>query len=143
MNDASPAKRAIAVAILVWVCLWPLAHRVLVAIWDVNPWKLGAFAMYATPTPPVQVVLLKKGNAGLVPIDERTLPQGVRAVLDRFRIERHALGRLRLPDDVGRATLRASPNLEWLVVAVQRMLLDSDSARMTSRRDEYVYERTE
>ena len=143
MSDRSQAKRAVAVAILLWVCLWPLAHRILVATWDVNPWKLGAFAMYTTPTPPVQVVLFRKGSDGLVPIDERTLTPAARAVLDRFRVERHALGRLRRPDDVGRATLRSSPDLEWLVVAVQRMLLDLRSARMTSRRDEYVYERAE
>ena len=66
-----------------------------------------------------------------------------RAVLDRFRIERHALGRLRRPDDVGRVTLRAKPDLEWLVVAVQRMVLDASTARMASRRDEYLYERSE
>jgi hypothetical protein len=51
--------------------------------------------------------------------------------------------RLRRLDDVDHATLRSSPDLEWLVVAVQRRLLDSRSARMTSRRDEYVYERAE
>ena len=86
MSDPSQAKRAVAVAILLWVCLWPLAHRILVATWDVNPWKLGAFAMYTTPTPPVQVALFRKGSDGLVPIDERTLTPGVRAVLDRFRV---------------------------------------------------------
>ncbi len=139
-------KRVVAVAVLAFVALWPLAHRGLVAVYDVNPWKLAGFAMYTTPTPPVQVVLFERAageNAeGLAPIDEQTLPPTLRRQLARFRVERHALGALRSPDALGAALLEARRDLEWVVVAVQRMRLDRESARMTSRRDQFVYERS-
>lgn len=135
-------RRAIAIGVLAWVALWPFAHRVLVAVYDVNPWKLGGFAMYTSATPPVQVVAFARGAAGgLQPVDERALPAQARGRLRAFRIERHALGELRSPDDVGRALLDALPNEPWVIVAVQRMRLDPHSARLTSTRAQYPYER--
>ena len=84
---------------------------------------------------------LRKGETGLVPIDELALSEPALRTLRRFRIERHALGDLREPDDVGRALLEARPDLDWVVIAVQRMILERGSARMTSKRRQYVYER--
>ena len=83
-------RRALATAILVWVAAWPLAHRAAVSAFDINPWKLGGFAMYTTATPPVQVVpfedppgdhnapvvvfgKLVKGQAHLFPRGKRSL----------------------------------------------------------------------
>ena len=61
--------------LLVFVALWPFVHLGLVARYEINPWKLGGFAMYTTPVPPVQVVLFEQGRAGgMTPIDERLLP---------------------------------------------------------------------
>jgi hypothetical protein len=134
-------RRALAAGILCWVALWPLVHRAVVAAWDVNPWKLGGFAMYTTATPPVQIALLVRGDTGLEPLDERALPDAVRRALHRFRIERHALGALRSPDDVGRAILEARPELPWVVIAIQRMHLDPTTALMQSTREQVVTER--
>lgn len=136
-------KRVVTIGILTWVALWPLGHRTMVAVYDVNPWKLGGFAMYTTPTPPIQVVAFETTAGGLAPLDERELPEAARRVLRRFRVERHALGELRRPDDLGRSLLDARPDLERVVIAVQRMILDPDSARMTSKRRQYVIERPE
>lgn len=135
-------KRAVAMAILLWVGLWPLAHRALVAHYDVNPWKLSGWAMYTVASPPVLVAFFEKGAGGLVPIDETTLPAPLRAELTRFRVERHALGRLRRPDGVAASVLRSRPELPWLVVAVQQMALDPGSALMTSHKNTYLYERS-
>lgn len=134
-------RRGLAVGVLAWAAVWPLVHRGLVAVWDVNPWKLSGFAMYTTPTPPVQVVAFEAKDGALAPIDEAALPDAARRVLRRFRIERHALGALRPPDDVGRALLDARPDLPHVVIAVQRMRLDPETARMTSIRRQFVYER--
>jgi hypothetical protein len=135
-------KRALAIAVLVFVAVWPFVHRVLVAKYDINPWKLGGFAMYTTPTPPIQVVLFHKVGASLAPIDERELPRPVRRQADAFRTLRHARGRLRRPDALGAAVLEARPDLDWVVIAVQRMRLDRKTARMTSTREQFVYERS-
>ena len=56
-------------------------------------------------------------------------------------VDRHALGQLQSPDDLGDALLEARPDLPWVVVAVQRMSLDAKTARMTSTREQYRFER--
>lgn len=134
-------KRRLVLTLLATLALWPLVHRVLVARYDLNPWKLAGFAMYTTPTPPVLVVVLHDAGGRLAALDERALPVPARRALDRFRAERHALGRLRRPDDLARALFRARPDLDVLVVLVQRIQLDPATARMTSVRERFAYER--
>lgn len=129
-------------AILCWATLWPLVHRALVERYDINPWKLGGFAMYTTPTPPVLVVALEGRQGALKPVDETALPDTARRALRDFRADRHALGELQTAEGVGRALLNARPDLDWVVVAVQRMKLDRQTARMTSTRQQYVFERS-
>jgi hypothetical protein len=136
-------KRRIAIGLLFWTAAWPLGHRALVAAYDVNPWKLGGFAMYTTATPPIQVVAFEKVGSHIEPLDESQLSHDAQRVLRRFRIERHALGKLRGADDLGDALLRARPDLAWIAVAVQKMTLDAGSARMTSSRQQYVFERAD
>lgn len=135
-------KRTLAIAILVLVGLWPLAHRVLVARYGSSPWKLGAFAMYATPTLPVLIGLFRKEDEQLILIDEHELPAHAARVLDRFRRERVALGRLRgPPDEVADAVLLALPDVDLLVVLEQRIWLDRETARIASEKEHFVYRR--
>ena len=61
--------------------------------------------MYASATPPLQVVVFHEAARGMKPLEERTLPESMQEQLARFRIERHALGQLRSVDDVGRSIL--------------------------------------
>jgi hypothetical protein len=128
--------------ILALVLLWPPVQRVLVSRQDVNPWKLGGFAMYAVPTPPVLVAVLEATPGGLRPLDSRKLPEHARREHETFQMRRHVLGALHEPDVLARAVLTAQPELPGIVIAVQRMKLDRHTARMTSRRDRYVYDRT-
>jgi hypothetical protein len=134
--------RAIA-AIVALVALWPLVHRVLVVELDVNPWKLGGFAMYTTPRPPLLVVLFTRQGEHLAPIDERTLPTHVRRQLHSFRARRHALGKRVQPDELARALFDARPRLEGLLVVVQNMRLDRETARMISTKDHFAYTRAD
>jgi hypothetical protein len=123
------------------VALWPLAQRALVARYEIDPWKLGGFAMHATPSLPVLVAIFAPESGRLVLLDESSLPASVRARLDRFRVERVALGRLREPRDVARAILAARPGLAGLVVVVQRTTLDPRTARTTASSERFVYDR--
>lgn len=134
-------KRTAVAALLLFVALWPLAHRVLVARRHVDPWKLGAFAMYATPNLPVLVAAVGSGPNGVAPIDEARLPAWMRERLDRFRVERLALGHLRDPADVGRHLLLARPDLAAVQILVQRSWLDPATARIQVATPRYVYER--
>jgi hypothetical protein len=134
-------RNAIAV-LLGFVALWPLAHRGLVARLGIDPWKLSGFAMYATPSLPVLVSLVVPERAGPAPLDEAALPAWVKAELDRFRVERLALGRLREPAAEARALLVARQNLSSLAVLVQKSTLDADTGRITTSTERYVYDRS-
>jgi hypothetical protein len=125
--------------LLLFVAIWPLLHRGLVAEFQLNPWKLGGFAMYATATPPLRVTVFRNTSDGVAPLDERRLPAAIREELMRFRIRRHALGRLHSADDVGRSILAALPEIDWIVVSIQRMTIDPETARMRSSRNRYRY----
>jgi hypothetical protein len=134
-----------AVALLTFVALWPLAHRGLVAHFDVNPWKLSGFAMYTTPTPPILVVLMIEDStrpAALRPLREADLPAHTREALDDFRRTRHALGHLTRPDAAARSVLRARQGLAHVLVVVQRMWLDPATATMDSDKQTYLYDRS-
>jgi hypothetical protein len=135
-------RRTAVVAVLAWVALWPLAHRALVARYELSPWKLSSFAMYASPHPPILVALLVPSDGRLVPLDETALPTPVRIELDRFRVERHVLGRLRQPDDLARAVLAERPDLPTLLIAVQRTWLDPATAHVDSASEQFGYDRT-
>ena len=50
-------KRRLVIAFLIGFALWPAVHRGLVAAYDVNPWKLAGWAMYARPHFPSRVAL--------------------------------------------------------------------------------------
>lgn len=137
-------RQRIAIGLLVFVAAWPLAHRALVARFDVNPWKLSGFAMYTTATPPVLVALMVEDPtppATLRPLHEATLLPHTRAAIDTFRRERHALGRLVTPDAAGQAVLEARPDLDFVLVVVQRMWLNPSTALMESEKQNYLYDR--
>jgi hypothetical protein len=135
-------KRNAVALLLAWVAVWPLVQRGLVARFAIDPWKLGGFAMYATPSLPLLVALQVPRDGQLVLLDESTLPPPTRAALRRFRVERLALGRLRSPDDAARAVLEARPDLPAVVVLVQHTTLDPRSARTRAETERHSYDRS-
>jgi hypothetical protein len=128
--------------LLAWVALWPLAHRALVARAGVDPWKLAGFAMYARPSLPLLVAVFVPQDGRLVLVDEAALPAATRDRLDRFRVERLALGRLREPEDVARAVLDARADARGVMIVVQRTDLDPRSARTRSQEQIFSYDRS-
>jgi hypothetical protein len=135
-------KRNVVLALLAFVALWPLAQRALVARYGIDPWKLAGFAMYATPSLPVLVALFVPKDGTLVLAQEGELPDPVRARLDRFRVERVALGRLRDPEDLARFFLDARPDASGVMIVVQRTDLDPHSARTISDKEIFSYDRS-
>ncbi len=134
-------RRNAVIGVLLFVALWPLAHRAAVARWEIDPWKLSGFAMYATPSLPVLVAAMGSGPSGSQAVDEAALPAWTRQRLDRFRAERLALGRLRDPADVGRALLIARPDLASVDVLIQRSLLDPRTALIATSVERHTYRR--
>ncbi len=134
-------RERMALAAIAFVALWPLVHRGLVAAYDVNPWKLGGWAMYTAATPPVLVVAFEPRGQGGVPIDRTKLPVYAQQALQRFELRRHVLGNLHRPDEFAAHVLRARSDLSEVVILVQRMVLDPETARMTARTMHYTYDR--
>lgn len=137
----STAQRRVTLALVAFVALWPLAHRALVARTGMNPWKLAGWAMYTTPVVPTIVVLFHEEGGKLALLDERSLPGDAREALQRFRDARTAWGSLVRPEPLARAVFEAQPALQHLVIATQKLTLDSDTARMTSVRENLVFAR--
>jgi len=132
-----PSRRAnrapLFAAIVVIVALWPFVHRGLVLSHDIDPWRLGGFAMYTTYQRTI-VGFFEVTGAGLRVVQEGELPEPVREVLTRFRIRRSALGTWESPDEAVRALHAARPELEHLVVAIQRLWLDPATAHIASEK---------
>ena len=140
MAAAGEGRARFLVTIVALVVVWPLVHRGFVSAYDVNPWKLGGFAMYTTATPPVLVVAFEPRGEGGIPLDRGRLPTHVEQSLQRFEARRHVLGNLVRPDEFAAQVLQSRPDLDRVVVLVQRMVLDPSTARMSARTVHYTYD---
>ena len=134
-------KRRVVRGTLLLVALWPFAHRGLVARFDVSPWKFGGWAMYAAPTPPVLVAVFRPDVGGWRLVSRERFSPATQATFDRFEQARHALGDFHRPDALARAVLDERPDLAEIAIVVERMRLDPATARMTSRKARYDYDR--
>ena len=135
---STAAKRRIVLALLVVFALWPLAQHALVQRYGLNPWKFFGFAMYTQPRiiPIVDVYVLDEAGRRrplLQPDEQR--------VLDAFRLRREVWGELEAPAELARVLrgrVAANADLEIVVTSPK---LDASSARITSDRTSYFYER--
>lgn len=134
----SPARTSrLVVAALVLFALWPLAQHVLARTQQINPWKLGGFAMYTTPAPPLEIGWIAVGAKGPQRIDPDALPAALGRQLRAFEARRHALGRLASPVPTARLVLSALPQSEAVMVVIRRYELDARTAhfRMSEERE--------
>ena len=141
-EPTSLARHGAALALVVGVAVWPIAHRVLVETHEIHPWKLGGFAMYTTYAT-TKVALFEPRATGFRLIDERDLPAGAQAALRDVRGERSALGAFREPDPLARAVFASRPGLDQLLVVVQRLWLDAETAQVDSSKTHFPYERAD
>ncbi len=135
-------RRWALLAIVAWVALWPLAQRGLVSAYDINPWKLGGWAMYTVPTPPVLVALFKDENGQPVLLNEDELGKRLAQSLLEFRTKRHAIGDWLLPDDIARDVLSNRSDIPRMHIVVQRSYLASATGVIEVDRDVYSYDRS-
>jgi len=135
-------KRRALELFLVAFAIWPLIHFGLVERYEVSPWKLAGWAMYAAPTTQVGVAVFAV-RPGRKPerLAEAALPAPVAAEMARFVDRRRTLGRLASPDSIGRELFARRSDLAWTVVAVETRLLDRDSATIERELEKHVYHR--
>ncbi len=138
MEPALRARRVGVLAVLALVALWPLAHRAIVARYDVNPWKLGGFAMYTTYRT-WQVGLFDAKGKQLRPIDPRSLPVSARQAILDFRAQRSAIGTFARPTAMARAVFDARPDLDRMLVVVERFALDPETGRIAAEQRHHPF----
>ncbi len=135
----SRRKRVAIDLLLLAFALWPLAQIGLSLGYEVNPWKLGGWGMYAAPQIPahVRVWCLDGGDVGVCPFE--TLPPDLDPALQEFLRLRLALGRLARPDGLAAALLAGYPELREVRIEVLQPFLDRATARIEERSTTYEY----
>ena len=132
-------KRRVIIIGLVVFTLWPLAHRALVARFEINPWKLFGWAMYCVPNPKtsIQVYELKGDRM------RRLAPEGADDVdMGTYNFRRGILGRLASPKDLVHRTFQRHPDFEGLSVVVDRYHVDWQTALLKWDREITTYLKT-
>jgi hypothetical protein len=128
-------KRRWVLALLLFIAVWPLAHRALVASFQVDPWRLGGWAMYCTPKLRVEVSLVPERQGQPVELE---LPAELRDSANRFAARRAVLGRFVRPTLLAREALDRL-DIESVVVTIQRDRLDPDTKRIVGTREYLRY----
>ncbi len=132
-------KRRLVAGGLIVLALWPLAHRVLVARFELDPWRFFGWAMYCTPKLPVRVHLFAVTDGQRERIEIRTLKRRVRRAVYALPRRRAVFGRLASPAPVGRLLLAARPRAEAVEIEIERWTLDPATASIVDRRTVYRY----
>jgi hypothetical protein len=132
-------KTRVVTVALVAFALWPLAHRALVVAYDVNPWKLGGWAMYTAPSLSIGVALFELRDNRPMVLDAEDLTPRVRKEVRDFVARRSALGVLASPDDLGRVLFEERPQWPLMLVVADVRKLDRASARIVRQTEKHVY----
>ena len=129
---------------LVLVTLWPLVHIWLAWRFEMSPWKLGGFGMYATPRFGMLGMEVYGRVRGRGDEEQLTAPTPALQGMATEYLERHRwLRRLAHPDDFGRAVLALHPEWDRVRVIVFRPELDRASGMVVMHRVETVVPESE
>lgn len=137
----SPTKRRIVHTGLLVFALWPAVQIALVQVFEVNPWKLMGWGMYATPQMPPELRLACDGPGGPGACPWPVLPPELEAAQLEFLRRRLGLGRLARPDQLAAALFAHDPALEGLSIEVVQPVLNVRTARIEERTTTYAYGR--
>jgi hypothetical protein len=137
----SDLKRAWVHGALIVFALWPAAHIGLVKAWNVNPWKLAGWGMYAAPQIPAElrITSFTAGEAEASPLLE--LPAELEATQYAFLRARLGLGDLARPAKLARALLEHDSTLAGVSIEVVQPVLNPGTGIVEERRTTYAYRR--
>ena len=135
------AKTRVAVLICALFMVWPAIHRVLAAVYDTNAWRLGGFAMYATPPGATHVSIAEKHGSRSTIRSNSALPDALVKERRLYSLRRSAMGSLLPPDALAKAYFRAHPDVAEIEVVITRKILNASSARIENRETLYGFDR--
>ena len=137
---STQARAQIAVLICALFIIWPAVHHVVVTAYGANAWKLGGFAMYATPPARTHVAIYRKSDR-----QKNLLAGELPAALTQQRllyfVRRGVLGALLPPDELAMSFFQALPGMQHIEVVVTREMLGARTARIERREQVYKYDR--
>ncbi len=133
-------KRLVAILIVAYL-LWGGVHRWLVHRFEINPWKFGGMAMYATPAPKISIAFYREGeNGALAPLPIASRPEDQPMFLRYFENRRHA-GMLLPPDALATRIFMERRDVDTCNIVITRRSLDPETATIVSSRRGYPYQR--
>lgn len=126
---------------LALLTVWPLAQLGLVAGWDVSPWKLAGWGMYATPRFDMVGMEVYGHAAGGSEVQLTDAPPALRAeataFLERYRWLRDLAPHARF----ARAVLGANPQWVGVRLVLFRPDMDARTGMVVMARAEYAHPR--
>ena len=122
--------------------VWPLVHFCLVQSHDINPWKLGGWAMYVQPRLDTFVQIRELRGERQVALPQGELPTPIVAALGEYQRRWNELGSLVDPDRVARLMLATRSDAEGVVIATRKWAFDADSASFAMEEVQHLYRRT-
>jgi hypothetical protein len=136
-----PLKRTIVHGWLIGFALWPAVHIGLVKRWDVNPWKLMGWGMYAAPQMPAELRITGSlpDGSGFALADELT--EELAAEQYDFLRTRLGLGDLARPERLARAILDRNAALDGVTIEVDQPKLSRRTGIIEVRTTRYTYRR--
>jgi hypothetical protein len=138
----SETKKRVVIGALALLTTWPLVHIGLVWRYDLSPWKLGAWGMYAAPRYN-QIGMEVFGRVSETGATEQvTAPsEVVRLAANRFLERYRWLRDLAPPRSFARVVLSDHPKFDRVTVQVFRPHMDARSGMIEMKVREYVYDR--
>ena len=137
---STQSKARIAALICALFIIWPAVHRVVVTVYGTNAWKLGGFAMYATPPARTRVAIFDKRDPQKNLLAGE-LPAGLMRQRLLYVIRRGVLGALLPPDELASAFFQSRPGVQHIGVVITREMLSATTARIERREKVYEYVR--
>jgi len=136
------AKKRILFAILGLLVVWPLAHVVLVAQLELDPWRFCGFAEYATPSAHQQVFMIELRGDMEVNLHHSWLTNDTRDVYRQYKKKRATFGKLAPPHELAEAILAERPDIEGLKILLARDRISAETSRIvTTPATVFVYRR--
>lgn len=132
-------KRRIVGLAMTGLSAWPCAQMWLVARYDLSPWKLAGWGMYAAPRPEFLGLEIFGGPVGAegekLTSPNPELSQAANDFLERWRW----LGRLAQPDEVASLVRQQHPEWASIRIVAYKPVLDRATSRVVLSETPFEY----
>jgi hypothetical protein len=121
--------------------VWPLVQIGLTFRYDLSPWKLAGWGMYAQPRLGASLDVFAREHVDGVAEPLPPVEHGVLVEADRFLQDWRWLRRLVRPDGFARAVFDAFPNYQALQIVVHQQVLDRETGIIVTEPVRFDYVR--